>query len=56
MIKDDRWMGKGEVDCQQVWRMTAARAGVNMTAIRKGTYMMTAAWVRVRMTASRDLG
>ena len=35
-VEDDRWIGKGEVDCQQGWRMTPGRAGVNMTVSRRG--------------------
>ena len=54
-------MGKGEVDCQPQhgWRMTAVRAGVNMTASRRVQddrqqgIRMTAGRVGVSMTASR---
>ena len=35
-VEDDPWSGKGEYDRQQGFRMTAGRAGVNMTGSRKG--------------------
>ena len=44
-------MGKGEVDCQPQhgWRMTAVRAGVNMTASRR---VQDDRQQGIRMTAS----
>ena len=35
-VEDDRWVERGEFDCQQGWRMTAGWRGVSLTDSRGG--------------------
>ena len=35
-VEDDRWAERREFECQQGWKRTAGRRGVNLTARRGG--------------------